>query len=156
MEIYKIPRREVQARILLDDGRTLDGRLYTAATGPSGLPESVLAHLNDPTEEFIPLACGDDRFLVNKSGIVWVQIPDGEGEIEGLAEGAGKEVPVRLTLAGGTSLLGRFFVLMPPERSRVLDYLNAAPRFLPLLGEGFVTVVHRAYIVTARGAGKGD
>ena len=39
---------------------------------------------------------------------------------------------------------------MPPERSRVVDYLNAAGRFLPLFGEGVVTLVQRRFVVSLR------
>jgi hypothetical protein len=151
MEILRVPRRVVPVRILLDDGRTLNGGLFTSMAAPGGGSERLVDHLNDPTEEFIPFAYGDDRFLLNKSGIVTVQVPDGLGEVEGYEEvPEGHEIAVRISLAGGTSLLGRFFVLMPPERSRVLDYLNAAPRFLPLIGDGFVTLVHRRFIVSVR------
>lgn len=150
MEIFRVPRRRVRARILLDDGRTVDGDLYTAAAVTEGRPETVVHHLNDPTEEFLPLACGEDRFLLNKAGIVYAQIladPSemGEAELE-----AARAVAVRLSLAGGMALLGTFRMVMPPERSRVLDYLNAAPRFLPLWGEGQVTLVQRSFVVSVR------
>lgn len=152
MELFRIPRREVAVRIVLDDGRSLDGRLFTAPAGHDGVPESVQEHLNDPSEDFVPLACAEDRFLLNKAGIILVQLPEGTDRVDGLDEGIGRDVAVRLTLAGGTSLIGRVRIAMPPERSRVLDYLNAAPRFLPLLGEGVVTLVNRNYIVSARGS----
>jgi hypothetical protein len=152
MESLKVPRREVAVRILLDDGRSLDGRLYTAPLAADGLAERVVDHLNDSTQEFIPLACGDDRFLLNKSGIIAVEVPAGRNEVEGLESGAGRQVPVRLTLPGGTSLIGTILVVMPPERARVLDFFNAAPRFFPLIGERQVTLVHRSYVVSVRSA----
>jgi hypothetical protein len=62
MDIYRIPRREVLVRILLDDGRTLDGTLFTAETGPGGPPEDVLHYLNETDESFVPLLCGRDSF----------------------------------------------------------------------------------------------
>ena len=57
---------------------------------------------------------------------------------------------VRLTLAGGVSVVGMLMIVMPQERSRVVDYLNASGRFLPVYGEGIVTLVQRRYIVTVR------
>jgi hypothetical protein len=150
MESLKVPRREVAVRILLDDGRSLEGRLYTAPLGADGFAERVVDHLNDTTQDFVPLACGDDRFLLNKSGIIAVEVPEGRDEVEGWGTGAGREVPVRLTLPGGNSLLGKVLIVMPPERARVLDYFNAAPRFFPLIGEHRVTLVHRNYVVSVR------
>jgi hypothetical protein len=48
------------------------------------------------------------------------------------------------------SVFGTLAIAMPPERSRVVDYLNASGRFLPLLGEGTVTLVQSRFIVTVR------
>jgi len=151
MDIYRVPKNETRVRILLDDGRTLDGSIFTSLTGPLGGPETILDRLTDASEEFLPLACGDDRLLLNKTGIILVQCP---AEAVGSAAGeqGAKEVPVRVSLAGGTSLLGRLSIRMPPERARVLDYLNSAPRFVPLLGEREVTLIQKHFIVTVRSA----
>jgi hypothetical protein len=150
MDIYRVPRREVPVRILLDDGRTLDGTLFTTATGPGGRPEDVLHLLNETDEDFVPLVCGRDSFLLNKAGIIWVQLVGAAArEIAGEPVGA-RHVPARFSLAGGISVVGTLSIVMPPERSRVVDYLNASGRFLPLLGEGTVTLLQRRFVVTVR------
>jgi hypothetical protein len=152
MEIYRIPRREVEARILLDDGRTLDGKVFTTDSVPGGRPEDVLHLLNDASEDFLPLVCGRDSFLLNKAGIIWVQLTGANAaEVAEQAE-SGRPAPVRLTLAGGLSLVGTFSIVMPPERQRVIDYLNAAGRFVPLFGDGAVTLVRRSFVVSVRSA----
>lgn len=146
---YQVPRREVPARVLLDDGRILDCVVFTAVAAPGGGPQHVLDRLNDLDEEFLPVACGGDRFLLNKSGIMTVQITE-PGELEGLGSAPGRQATVRLSLTGGISLVGRFRISLPPERSRVLDFLNRAARFVPLVGENRVTLVQRRYIVSVR------
>lgn len=150
MEIFRVPRRLVHVRLMLDDGRTIEGRLFTAVTGTDGRPERLVDHLNDPSEDFVPLAVGDDRFLIGKAGIVYVQFFERPDEADGLDTPGGRRAPVRLTLTGGMALLGSFVIDMPPERSRVVDYLNAAPRFVPVFGEGQITLVQRNNIVTVR------
>jgi hypothetical protein len=150
MEMYRVPRREVPVRILLDDGRTVDGILFTAETAAGGRAEDVLHFLNGGDVEFIPVMSGKDSILLNKAGIIWVQLSgDAAREIADEADG-GVRVPVRLSLPGGMSVMGTMKIVMPPERSRVLDYLNAAGRFLPLFGEGVVTLVQRRFVVTVR------
>jgi len=150
MDLYRIPRREIPVQILLDDARTMDGTFFTHGNGVGGRPQDVLERLNETDDDFVPLECGRDSFLLNKAGIIWVQVRDGPArEIEGDADAA-RHVPVRLTLAGGLSLMGTLAIVMPPERSRVLDYLNAAGRFFPLFGAGTVTLVHRRFVVTVR------
>jgi hypothetical protein len=156
MEIYRIPRREVPVRILVDDGRTLDGTLFTAESGAGGRPEDVLHHLNDSEKDFVPLVCGADSFLLNKAGIIWAQVSGAAASEIAVEAGAGRHVPVRLSLAGGISVVGKLVIVMPPERSRVLDYLNAAGRFLPLYGEGTVTLVQRRFVVTVRSSEGGQ
>jgi hypothetical protein len=150
MEIYRIPRREVAVRILVDDGRTLDGTLFTAETGAAGRPEDVLQHLNELDEDFVPLLCGKDSFLLNKAGIIWVQLTGSAAAEIADEAGSGPRVPVRFSLAGGISVVGTLVIVMPLERSRVVDYLNASGRFLPLFGEGTVTLVQRGFVVTVR------
>ncbi|HJQ97717.1 MAG TPA: hypothetical protein VJ826_05340 [Candidatus Polarisedimenticolaceae bacterium] len=150
MELYRIPRRQVQARILLDDGRTLDGTVFTTDSVPGGRPEDVLHLLNDPTEDFVPLVCGDDSFLLNKAGIIWVQLTGATAEEVAEGSESGRAAPVRMTLAGGLSLVGTLSIVMPPERARVIDYMNAAGRFLPLFGDGTVTLVRRSFVVSVR------
>ena len=155
MDIYRVPKVETNVRILLDDGRTIEGSLFTATIGPNGGPESVLDRLLDSSEEFLPLATGDDRLLLNKGGIILAEAPiDAVGE--DLLEDGAKEVLVRMTLSGGTSLLGRLAIRMPAGRARVLDYLNAAPRFVPLLGDRRVSLIHKRFIVTVRSAVDGE
>ena len=150
MDIYRIPRREASVRILLDDGRTLDGTLFTAETGPGGRPEDVLHYLNETDEGFVPLLCGRDSFLLNKAGIVWVQLTGELAREIAVDAFDARHVPARVSLAGGLSVFGTLAIAMPPERSRVVDYLNAAGRFLPLLGEGTVTLVQCRFVVTVR------
>ena len=150
MEIYRIPRREVPVRILVDDGRTLEGALFTAESGASGSPEDVLQHLNHSDEEFVPLLCGKESFLLNKAGIVWVQVTGGAARqvIEGV--GSGRTIPVRISLTGGISVVGSLVIVMPLERSRALDYLNASGRFVPLFGDDTATLIQRRFVVTVR------
>ena len=152
MDLYRIPRREVTARILLDDGRTLDGKVFTTDSVPGGRPEDVLHLLNDASEDFVPLVCGEDSFLLNKAGIIWVQLDGATASEIADQVDAGRPAPVRLTLAGGLSLVGTFSIVMPPERARVIDYLNAAGRFVPLFGDGLVTLVRRSFVVSVRSA----
>jgi hypothetical protein len=152
VEIYRVPRREVDVRILLDDGRTLDGSLFVSPTGVRGGPEDALHFLNTNSEDFIPLVCGKDSFLLNKAGIIWVQLTGGGAEEIASSNRTGRLVPVRFTLTGGLSAVGTLAIVMPQERNRVVDYLNAAGRFVPLFGDGVATLVQRGFVVSVRSA----
>jgi len=155
VEIYRVPKRELGVRILLDDGRTLDGSLFTSFIGGSDGPEDGLHFLNTNSEDFVPLVCGKDSFLLNKAGIIWVQVAGEEAKEIAASNQTGRLVPVRLTLAGGLSVVGTLSIVMPPERNRVVDYMNAVGRFVPLFGDGVVTLVQRGFVVSVRSA-EGD
>jgi hypothetical protein len=111
-----------------------------------------LHHLNDVGDDFVPLVCGRDSFLLNKAGIIWVQVAGGPAREIGADTASAQRISARVTLAGGVSVVGTLAIVMPPERSRAVDYLNAAGRFLPLFGEDGVTLVQRRFVVTVRSA----
>lgn len=150
MDIYRVPRREIPVRVLLDDGRTLDGTMFTHESGPGGRPQDALDHLNESDGEFVPLLCGRDSFLVNKTGVIWVELTGEPAQELASNAAAAQHVPARVRIAGGASVEGTLAIEMPPERSRVLDYLNAAGRFVALFREGAVTLVQRRFIVSVR------
>lgn len=156
MEEFRVPKREAHVRVLLDDGRTLDGEVFATLVGRDGRPGRVLDRLNDTEEEFIAMQSGDERFLLNKSGIVTVETPGTWTDVLDAEPDSGRAVTVRLSLAGGTGLVGRLLVVMPPERSRVLDYLNTAPRFFPLISEGRITLVQKRFVMSARDLAGGE
>jgi hypothetical protein len=61
-----------------------------------------------------------------------------------------REIPVEVELSGGQILHGRLPVEMPPERSRLSDYVNFTPRFLYLLREDGDLILNKCYILSAR------
>lgn len=150
MDTYRIPRREVPVRLLLDDGRTLEGTAFTLESGPNGGPQDVLALLNDADDEFLPFACDRDWFLLNKAGIIWAQLAGAAAQESAAKVLSAHHVLARFSLAGGLNVVGTLAIVMPPERSRVLDYMNAAGRFVPLFGEDSVTLVQRRFVVSVR------
>lgn len=145
MEIFRTPQRMVAVRVLLEDGQKLEGGFYVPATGPDGNPGRLLDRLNDASEEFLPLA-GRYETLLNKSCIVTVELASGQQQTEGIESDVAREQKVRIALARGDTVEGWIRYLMPEERSRLLDYLNEAPNFIPVIGERRVSLVHRRFI----------
>ncbi len=145
MEIYRTPQRMVPVRVLLEDGRRLQGGFYVPATGLDGNPGRLLDRLNDASEKFLPLA-GKHETLLNKAWIVAVVLASGHQQAEVIESEIAREQRVRMALAQGKTVEGWLRFLMPEERGRLLDYLNEAPPFIPVIGEQRVTLVHRRFI----------
>lgn len=149
MKAFRTPRRVVPVRVLLEDGRKWEGGLYAPAAGPDGNPGRLIDRLNDDAEEFLPLA-GRYQTLLNKSRIVTIELATGEEQAECIESEAARGQQVKITLTCGVTLAGRIRYLMPEGRGRLLDYLNAAPRFIPLIGESRVSLVHRRFVVSVQ------
>lgn len=149
MKAFRTPQRMVPVRILLNDGQILDGGLYVPATGPDGRPGRLLDRLNDEVEEFLPVA-GRYETLVSKSWIVSVQLAAGHEQPEGIEDEIAREQQVRVVLARGNPIDGWIRYLMPEEKARLLDYLNVAPPFVPVIAEHRITLIHRRFIVSVQ------
>lgn len=138
----------VPVRVLLEDGRTLDGGFYVPAITADGRPGRLLDRLNDDTEHFLELA-GRYETLLNKQRIVTVQLAAGHDQPEGIEDEFACEQRVRVNLMAGDPIEGWIRYLMPAEKTRLLDYLNAAPRFFAVIGGPRVVLVQRRFIVSA-------
>lgn len=149
MHTLRIPQRMVPVRVLLADSQTVEGGFYVPAIGPDGRPGRLLDRLNDDAEEFVPLA-GRYETLLSKSSIVYVQLASGQERLEGIEATLAREQQVRLVLSLGNTAEGWLRYLMPEEKARLLDYLNVAPRFIPLIGAQRVTVVNRRFITSVQ------
>ena len=84
------------------------------------------------------------------AGIISVTVPEPDAEIHDEDRGGEHRVAVRVSLAGGTSILGEMSIVARPERSRVLDFLNASSRFIPLFGGSELTLVQKRFVVSVR------
>jgi hypothetical protein len=149
MDTLRIPQRMVPVRVLLANSQIVEGGLYVPAIGPDGRPGRLLDRLNDGAEEFVPLA-GRYETLLSKSSIVYVQLASGHERAEGIEDTLAREQQVRLILRRGKPVQGWIRYLMPEERARLLDYLNVAPRFIPLIGTQRVTIVNRSFVVSVQ------
>jgi hypothetical protein len=147
MKIFQVPQRAVEVEVLLEGGEEMAGLLYAPTAGPSGGPGRLSERLNDDGEHFLPLVDSGGASLISKAWIMTVLLPRGEEEIELQESDHAMDRAVELHMKGGHSLTGRLSYTMPPEKRRILDYFNAAPRFIPLLQEGRAVLVNRKFVV---------
>lgn len=158
MEELQIPTHMVAVELHTDDGERLSGRLYLLESryGGDRLLE-VLAVLNDE-RAFLPFEAHTreghvHRALVyNKDHIVRVRMTDTAGPQAGAAPAPGEDsprdepIPV-VVLADGTRICGRVAVETPWSSSRLVDKLNHAQRFIPLITDGGVDFVQKAHVL---------
>lgn len=132
MEQLRVPQRQVEVTLRLDSGRQLRGRLFvTDVAAGGGRAYTLLDRLNESGDRFVPFE-GDERTVVACASILYLvyeRRPDAE-ELE--VEEADASPSVAITLRDGSELSGEVRFNMPPDRRRLLDFLNAAPAFFAL------------------------
>jgi len=146
-ESLKVPKklREVAAWVH-PEGRVM-GYLFVRVHGPNGPgEESPLEVLNDE-KPFVVMRRRDPdeiRFY-NRASIVRVDYQQDEPEEVGDAT----LLQCRLQMMDGSILEGTVMKSLPPDQSRLFDFLNRpSERFIKLyLGAGRVSLVNKSYII---------
>ena len=143
-----VPKHRVEVRIAVGGGdwRTVVVFLAAQAEDHAG-PERV-SDLLERDEAFFPaqeVATGETWF-VSRAALSAIRIPRGvERDEDALT--IPTEHQVEVVLRDGERLRGAVFYVLPRDRSRVVDFLNVAPHFFPLLSpDGDVLLVNRAHV----------
>jgi len=148
MRLFEIPTRRMPVRVILGPGDELAGELFAPQNGPGGAPTTLDQRLNDETESFLALSTGNANVLIHRKQIVAVhsETPRGDDGVPQLDGGSHVEVD----LAGERRLTGRLVYSMPAGRARLIDYLNAAPRFIALYHADGTTWFNRDKVIRVR------
>jgi len=150
MDTFRLPRAEIEAKILLVDGDEITGRVFIPQFGPSGAPGRLVDRLNDEQEPFVPVSTANGPMLVNTERILTVRVQEDQDPED---KNAMEVIAVHFRMAGGATVAGRVGYSMPAERSRLLDYLNAGPCFLKIEQDHGVVLVQRRFISSVRLSG---
>ncbi|MCP3977934.1 MAG: hypothetical protein GY716_01205 [bacterium] len=151
MKAYEVPCQQVSVRVQLEGCPSVEGVLYAPEVRPGGGPGRVSDRLNDAEECFMPLVSPQGGILLNKDRVVSVCLAERDAhEPDGL-EAGDWHTGVTILLVGGERIVGRVDYAMPAESSRLIDYLNATERFLPVHRGTEMTYVNRRFIVQVHG-----
>jgi len=148
-----VPRTAVAARVLVSRGTASDGEVFVVQRLPQrDGPETVLEMLCRP-EAFFAFRPSEGKtlWLVSKAHAVSVSVHGQPSEDDPARLSAMRRVGAELRLTEGPKLVGWASVELPPDQTRLLDYLNNSPdAFIRVWTEGATHYVNRAHIVYAR------
>jgi hypothetical protein len=156
LESLSIPKRRVAAQFILPGGssRTVAVFLAEAAPGHSG-GERLSDLLNNSGSQFIPAldAETDAMTFVHCENLALARVDAAlePNVVDQFTIPTEHEVEVRLM--DGQKLRGLITYVLPEAHSRLTDYLNNAPPFIPLLEGEKVALInkrHVAYVETLR------
>ena len=143
----RVPKRRAQVEVLMPGGKALPVTVFLAefASTHAGA-ERVSDLLNAAEGEFIASvdSTSDALTFLNRQNVAAARVSlewEGEEELEGA-----EAHEVEIALADGTLLKGRVRYLLPPERSRLNDYLNDPQPFVRLSHGDQVTLVNKRHI----------
>ncbi len=151
MESSWLSTERVTAEILLADGATLEGALHLQArVAHRDGGETPLEMLNR-AEHFFPVSTpGGGVVFVSKAQVALVRIAPDAVAAEAPEARLAPEVELEVTMHGGTVRLGRARLLLPPTRTRALDYVNSQDPFFALRGPEGLLLIGRTHVRLVR------
>ena len=148
----KIPKIEKALRLWTHPDGLVLGSIFLH------LPEPERSHIEDPwavlngVEDFLVVRLDGPEALrfYNKASLIRVEYQEDELYISD----SGKDLFCRVHMMDGSVIDGAMRKSLPPERSRLYDYMNTDnPRFLKLYVEGTgVCLINKTYVgfITSR------
>ena len=148
MDELRIPKRAVQVEITRPDGASVRAEVYLAEFASTHVGGERLSEMLN-AGHFLPardLATGKVNFLACRNVVVARVAREIEEDDDAAAHTIPTEHEVRIILLGGQTLTGLLTYVLPPERARLIDFLNACPQFIPLLEADHLALVNRDHV----------
>ncbi len=148
MEELRVPKRAVQVELTLQDGVSRKVEIYLSEFASNHAGGERLSEMLN-TDVF--LAARDLQLnkvsLLNSASVMVARVAR---EVEATDDAEAHTIPtehdVEVTLHGRAVIRGLLSYVLPPERARLVDYLNSCPRFIPLLEADQLALINRSYI----------
>lgn len=148
MEDLRVPKRRTAIEIQLQGGAIHRVAVFLGefASGHAG-PERLSDLLNGPGEFFPAYDLEADAMtFLNRTGLAVVRLPN-VVELEAADPlTLPTEHEVEIVLDDGIKLRGLVSYLLPPEHSRLIDFLNQSPLFLRLLEQDRIALVNKRHV----------
>jgi hypothetical protein len=148
MDDLRVPKRRVSAEVLLPGGAGRRITLFLAEAAPAHAGPERPSDILNGGDGFVPAFDEDAKAItfLNVGGLAVVRV---ERTLEQTAADAltlPTEHEVEVLLESGGTLRGLVSYLRPPERSRLVDFLNEPAPFFPLLEERAIALVNKRHV----------
>lgn len=152
---FRVPKVAEPVRAMLEGGLELEGVIHLAPASGSHLGRERIIDLLLSDEPFVPLVSPDGARLINKRRIVRLAFRDPfDAELDDAECEGAQDVDVEIDQCGvpahAARLRGTVRYVMPEGHGRVVDYLNQARRFYPVITEQAVLLVSLKHTVAVR------
>ena len=147
--MMKIEKFKHKATILTSTGGRLDVNLFLGASSETHTGYELFVDVINSESIFIPMEdiFADEILLIGKSQIMGVELAGRNLMPETLEA---PRMSVLIELVNGEILEGDFYIEMPPDKSRLSDYLNFTPQFIYLCRDPTDFILNKAYILSVK------
>lgn len=145
-EELKVPKRRVQVEVLVPGSGARQVIVFLAEFASLHTGPERLSDLLNAQDKFIPAfdVASETMLFLGRDSIAAARVAR-EWELGELPED-GPRHEVEIALTDGTLLTGTVTLVLPPERSRLLDYLNDAQPFVRLTEPTRVALINKRHI----------
>jgi hypothetical protein len=152
-ERYRVPKYKTQVEIRYAEGQVRRVGLFLAEFSDHRLgPERADDVLNGERDFLAIESESGEIGFVRRHAIALVTLGKEEdadellGAFDPIAADLDTQVSLCITLRDGTELTGQTRYQQPEAHSRLVDFLNAAPAFIPLRHDGRLSLVNKQHI----------
>lgn len=151
--LYRLQTTRRAVTLTMVSGDELKGHVFAHWSAFKPFETQETTELFNDEEPFFPFEIeGGEVILVAKSRVAEVTVEREDDSVETVA--AAPHTPtalLQIVLAGGAVRLGSIRMEVPPDRSRVLDYLNRlTSRFITLYTSNDARLINRTLIDRVR------
>ena len=148
IRLFRVEKLRRAVRVVLTDGRRLDGDVFLAErTRSRAEPQEPIDLLNEDAPFFPFFFNEQEVLLVAKEQVTRVETAAADGEA--IAEMPDGAMAVEITLIDGSTISGFVPLEKRGEQTRLLDFLNGyLKRFIPVFWGEQVCLVNRALIAS--------
>jgi len=146
MSDYRIEKDRFSVKLFFSDGKVDEGNIYLSLQAANHEGRESVGDVLNQQDSFLPVNFpARSTKLVNKRHLLMVSFPSNEEEGDLGAEAHPHEVI--LHLINGVQIEGKFIFLLPPQSSRVKDYLSQTESFMELRKEGEIYLINKRHII---------
>ncbi len=150
MDELRVPKRRTPVEVILPGGAVRQVVVFLSEFASNHVGAERLSDLLNGTDDFVPAVEqeGERLTFLNRSSVAAARVAPEVEEDANAADGATipTEHEVEITLVDGTVLKGLVTYVLPPDRSRLNDYLNEAPPFFKLLEGKHLSLINKRHV----------
>lgn len=147
--MFKIEKFRRRATLRLSTGGMLDVNFFLGYHSEIHRANETILDLLNSDRAFMPVedSFTNEILLIGKDKIMTLELPERDLLPEKLSCPA---ISVRIELIDGDIFYGIFHIDMPPDKSRLSDYLNTRYKFVYLCLEQNDLILNKTYIFSVK------